>query len=655
MRARVRRPATTARLPRHVRVPIPRTRDPFVNTPLLAVGPDAEGRDRFWISSYNAVEGCFGVLVDEDGGRRIYRPGKRFPGFYSAVAAGPDTLWLCGTLDAVVELTLSTGTFTSYPTGAPRDLVFQGMILDPATRKLFMAAYCADGITAFSFDTRSKKTVTIHRRFTPDHYMRLSFANGDGTWSALFQTPGESLVRWDPLAETLTHDVLRPAIDAHASANCTRRLIVDDQGRPFLPGQGWFDPRTRAWTPAPAAARSGVTWVVRSGRTAYGATSEQGDARLLAWDMDSGAIRELPRIPDCDVLHINLTAAGKLVAVNTYGVFHRLDAATGALEMVRELPTDAIGHVDCVCRIDRDRLLGTPFITQRFWEARLSTGTGVDCGRAAPASGEVLRTWLLGGKVYMAAYTGGELTEYDPRRPARFPENPRVVAKAPGGLRPVGNADDGRNLYYSCSAGYGKLGSVLTKYDTKTGLASYARDPLPQQQLRSLGYDRSARALLAASTCFADMNSAPPATKNCHIARISADDLAVEQTAEAPAGTQMPWVVGPLGRGRWLCTFSPLDWGRKQDRWAAIDIRELRTPRTDELREFPAGYHNIVAARTPGQFVLQIEKRIELWDMRAGESLRVLWPDFDGYRIFAQGRSLYLFRAKEIVVLDDCL
>ncbi|MBA3709570.1 MAG: hypothetical protein H0W83_12210 [Planctomycetes bacterium] len=655
-RTPAKKPATVRR-PRHQRVPIPRTRDPFVNTPLIAVGADAAGRDRFWTSSYNAVEGCFGVLVDEAGTHRIYRFGKEFPGFYSAsaVASDGDTLWLCGTLDVVVRLTLSSGAFTAYPTDAARNLVFQGMILDPPTGKLFMAAYAEDGIDAFSFDTKKKKTVTIHRGFTPDHYMRDSFPNGDGTWSALFQTPGESMVQWDPRTETLGHRVLRTSIDAHSAANSTRRLIADDRGRRYLPGQGWYDPKTGVCETDTEAPRRGVTWVVRHGRTAYGATSEQGDARLVAWDLDRGTVGDLPAVPDCDVLHINLSASGKLIVVNTYGIFHRIDAATGALEMVRELPTDGIGHVDCLCRIDRDRLLGTPFITQRFWEARLSTGTGVDYGRAAPGSGEVLRTWLIGGIVYMAAYTGGELTAYDPRRPARFPENPRVVAKAPGGLRPVANATDGRNLYYACSAGYGKLGSVLTRYDTTTGLATYARDPLPDQKVMGLGYDRKARALLAASTFHADQSSAPPTSRTCHLARIAADDLSVSAVAQAPEGTELVRVIGALGRGRWLCTFSPLSWGTAKDRWAAIAIADLRTPAPEAMRDFPAGYRDIYATPTPGRFVLWINRRVELWDLRAGKSVKTLWPDFDGYRIVVQARSVYLIRTKEIIVIDDCV
>ena len=58
------------------RFPIPKTRDPFVNTPLLPVGPDKRGRERFWISSCNMNSGCLAALVNEDGEQRIYRFAK---------------------------------------------------------------------------------------------------------------------------------------------------------------------------------------------------------------------------------------------------------------------------------------------------------------------------------------------------------------------------------------------------------------------------------------------------------------------------------------------------------------------------------------------------------------------------------------------------
>lgn len=166
---------------RILRASIPKTRDPFVNTPLLSLGPDAQGGERFWISTWNAVEGTTCALVNEVGDYRIFRPGAPHWGFYSAVQEDEDTLWLCGSLDRVVRFRISTGKFRCFDTGAPAALVFQGMVFDPGTKKLFAAAFPPPRTTAFSFDTSTGKTCRLYEDFSSDHYMLCSFPNGDGT------------------------------------------------------------------------------------------------------------------------------------------------------------------------------------------------------------------------------------------------------------------------------------------------------------------------------------------------------------------------------------------------------------------------------------------------------------------------------------------
>ena len=43
--------------------PVPATRDPFVNTPLIPAGFDPKtGEERFWISTWNDNTGCLGAL-----------------------------------------------------------------------------------------------------------------------------------------------------------------------------------------------------------------------------------------------------------------------------------------------------------------------------------------------------------------------------------------------------------------------------------------------------------------------------------------------------------------------------------------------------------------------------------------------------------------
>jgi hypothetical protein len=91
--------------------------------------------------------------------------------------------------------------------------------------------------------------------------------------------------------------------------------------------------------------------------------NEDATGIVSVWDLGTGQVRELCRYPDTHMQSVNLTRSGKIVAVNVYGVFFRFDLASGALESSIRLPAAALGPVDRLCRIDRDRILGTPFIT----------------------------------------------------------------------------------------------------------------------------------------------------------------------------------------------------------------------------------------------------------------------------------------------------
>jgi len=643
-----------------LRVPIPAGRDPFVNTPLLAVGPGKDGSERFWISTWNANVGSLAALVTETGEARIHRFGeKRHAGFYSAVQEDEDTLWLCGDLSRVLRFSLRTGQFEEYATGAPPALVFQGMVFDRETGKLFAATFSTPNTTiaAFSFDTRRRKTVKIHSDFSTDIYMRGSFPNGDGTYSCVMHTPGETLLHWDPRVETLQATTLRETLDVHVhrmADGTTYRLIGDEQERRYFPRRGWYDALQREFlADGPRPSRE-MTWFRCVGQTAWGANIENGSMRVGRWDMRTGEVYSLCTIPDCPFHGVDATTGGKIVAVNMYGYFYRFDGHTGVLEMTRRLPSDSIGKTDCLCRIDEERLLGTPYITQRFWEVNLRTREGYDCGRVAPGAGEVLKTWKIGGKVYMAVYDGGELVEYDPARHPHFPENPRVVAAPPHAMRPAAAADDGRNIYYACSTPFGTLGSTLTRYDSVTGNIRYAVNPLPDQQIVSIRYDRATNSLLCGTTMHADCRSCPPSSNRCYFARIDAELLTVIEQAPAPDGTIWATVEGPLGKGRYLCTCNPrIGW--RDCPWIVLDSAAFGVPAQETMQRLPRKTDRFLYAGKPGYFLLQQGPRLEIWDMRTHALALLLTDCFDGNDVKVQDDSVYLIYSREIEVMEGCL
>ena len=637
-------------------VAIPYARDPFVNTPLIRLTPDQKGLDRFWISSFNGSFGSLGVCVNEFGEARTYPFGSfRNPGFYSAVQTGPDTLWLCGNLAKVVRLDLVSGRFEEFETGAPGALMFAGMAYNAAAGKLFFSAYPPPHTVAVSFDIKACKTVRIYELATLDHYQRSSYAHADGTYSIELMCPGLTMARWNPRAESVTLFTVAKDLDIHGNANLVYRMIAGDDGRLYMPGFGWYDPMTGTVGTGPRPADDTVAWFDRDETYAY--CQKAGTALLRRWDLRTNEVTDLGDYPGSGIgsMATTLTRSGKLVSVNKDGFFTRLNAQTGEMELSRRLPTDSVQTADCVIRIDKDRILGTPFITQRFWETNLRTKRGFDCGPAAPGGGEILRVWRLGGRIYMAAYTGGELMEYNPAEHPHFPENPRVVAKPLTGMRPVASADDGRRIFYACSHHYGHLGSIVTRYDTKTGVAFYRDNPLPDQQIISLCYDKSSNSLLCGTTYDADCVSAPPSTTDTVLARLDAETGNVIQKTSGPKGARNVRLIGPLEPGRWLGTCHGGFADGSGERWFEFDAKAFRTPEPTALLVLADWTGEIQYAGSPGRFVLKAGPRIELWDLRLPRRIKVLGDSLHLGSFSVQGRDVIIWSAWDIFVLENVL
>jgi hypothetical protein len=636
--------------------PIPFARDPFVNTALLRLTPDARGLDRFWITSYNGAFGCMGLCVNETGEARAY-PFKswRHPGFYSAVQTAPDTLWLCGNLNAMVRLDLKSGRFDVFETGAPAALVFAGMAYDAPTGKLFTVAFPPPDTVAVTFDTRACKTVKVETLPTFDHYQRSSFENGDGTHSVELQCPGLTFARWDPRTDTVRTLQAAPELEAHGAGGLVYRTIAGSDGRRYLPGFGWYNPLKGKIEKGIRPSDDTVAWFERDETFAYG--HKAGTSLIRRWNLKSGEVSDVGDYPGFGLgfMGTSLTRSGRLVGVSKDGLFTRINTATGELEMARRLPTDSVQPADCVIRIDSDRVLGTPFITQRFWETNLRTKAGFDCGAAAPGGGEILRVWNINKRVYMAAYTGGELMEYNPGEHPHYPENPRVVAKPLTGMRPVSEADDGRRIFYTCSHHYGHLGSVAVRYDTKTGMAFYKDNPLPDQQIISLCYDRASRSLLAGTTYDADCESAKPATTRTVLAQLDAETLEARRQAPGPEGAKRVQIVGPLGRGRWIGTCTGVFKGAWGHRWFVFDSGSFQTPGPEALQSLDGWGGKMAYAGKPGHVVLRAGARVELWDLRKSKRVSILADSEHVAHFFVQGRDVILWSAWDVFVLEDVL
>lgn len=195
---------------------------------------------------------------------------------------------------------------------------------------------------------------------------------------------------------------------------------------------------------------------------------------------------------------------------------------------------------------------------------------------------------------------------------------------------------------------------------THAGRARYSINPLGDQQIVSLSYDPARKSLICGTTFHADGMSKTPTADTALIAELDAKTLKVKRSAPAPRGIVMVRVAGPLDDRRWLCTMHD-HVSRGPSKWIILEPGKLGRFASAEQHDPPpqiiGEFHY---AGKPGQFVLNVEDRIELWDMNRGRPVRALFRPFnpstiDGYLFSVQGRSLVILRSTEVIFVENCL
>ncbi len=638
------------------KLPVPSTRDPFVNTPLINAGFDPEtGEERFWISTWNDNVGCLGVLVTPSGKSRIYRIKKGRDiigcGAYSACLTDNDTIWMISDLQAFCRLTLSTGEYEFYDTGADSALVFAGMQYDEESGKLMAVAFPPPRMCAVSFDIKEKKTVKIYDGFAKAHSFNGGFANGDGTYSLSLTIEEDALYIWNPKEESL-----KPWCEAKCHGREFVKTIRDERNRVYIPHKGWLNPDyTFSRESIPELE---LQWFGKQNNTAYGFEETPDGVDIFTWDIPTGKVKKLCSAPDGGACA--LTRDGEILDVSLYGEFMKF-SSDGKLLMKKTLDATAQGRVDCLIRADENTLLGTPFITQRFWTMDINTATPNDAGRAAPGTGEVLLTWNIGKKVYLASYTKGILTEYDPSKNGFFPDNPRIVAQVPNGMRPVAKEQVDSTLYYSCSHHYGELGCVLTKYNTEAKEALYSDNPLPNQHINSLTFDSSKKVLLGGTTFHSDCDVTKAKDHICYLVEISPDTLEILHKLKAPENCEYANAIGPVDKENILVSFSIR--GGCTELWIYNTVTKTFSPLNIALEDYNAGKLRHMGrvemyfSGKDGDFVINAEGRVFLVSLSNDSFLikREVFNDHKIYAVFPDNEDLYGVTETDIYIAEGAL
>lgn len=492
------------------KVEAPAMPGPFVNTNLISLGKGKNGAERFWISTYNEVSGSLGVLVDEEGNTEDIRFGKEHSGLYSAVAEDENTLWLCGFLNKILRLDLDSKEFEVFETGGEPGLVFTGMVYDKKTKKLFAASRCGKNV-AISFDTVSKKT-HLYENEWEGRYMRFSFPNGDGTYSIVMHFPGQFL-RWNPQTDEIGLSRIELS---EVKKGQYYHLIYDKRWGWYLPELGWYDAKNDTLSGEGPTPEKEMGWFAAYDNCAYGCEIANAEMKVYRWSFDSGEVEQINTISNVQRHNVNLTEKGDIISVSIYGVFNIYSRDDMALKLSRVTPCKSVTTTGRLRLIDENRIVGTTFINQRFWEGDLGSGKSVDMGRAAPGAGQVTGVIKPGnGKIYITAYTGGELLEYDPEARPNYPENPRVIARHHLAQRPGAYAYSEDTLWYSATRKYGVLGGLIFRYDLKKGKVSWMVNPIGERAIRGMLYDATNNQLICGTTVNADMSSIDPRRGLC--------------------------------------------------------------------------------------------------------------------------------------------
>ena len=634
-------------------VKLPATRDPFINAKLKYVGRDPEtGEERFWSSTWNSNSGAIGALVCESGKSRIFRfdVSRKQYGFYSAAYAEDETMWLCGFISEVIKLDFRTGETVSFKTGLPNNLLSSGMAYDPSTGKLFAATYCDGDMKrkGFSFDTNKGEVCAVYHDLPlSNNQLRHSIRNSDGTITFVNIIPGIELLSWDPRTDKT--ELILASLPYSTEQNYYSLVSREDDAI-YIPEYGWFDPLLKRFVEGPAASR-GALWFGISNNIAYGGEyTTGGHTILIGWDLASNTIRTIAEIPDSLPYQFLVGENGNIYCINMYGYFYCIDPVNRAITTSSRLDTDSFSHVDLVFRVNPEKLLCTTFITQRFYELDLTANTSKDLGRATGGCGEVMRFSSVGGKIYMASYTEGQLTEYDPGLPTFFPENPRIVVHPPEcAMRPVAMCADDKSIYYSCSHKYGYLGSMLISYTPGTGHSQFSDNTIPDQMIIALLHSKKYNVLAAGTLIHADCRSCPPKAARCVAAFIDQSSLTPVSLFEAPDGYTGTELFGEVEDDVFIGRF--VGAGHKAG-WFLLDaatltLSDFTVP--DEISGLP-----IYGTGIKNRFVICSDGNIAAWDLKAGRLVSKICDTSGYYNLFARDRCLYLLYRDEMKIWEDC-
>lgn len=142
----------------------------------------------------------------------------------------------------------------------------------------------------------------------------------------------------------------------------------------------------------------------------------------------------------------------------------------------------------------RGAIWGSSNFGQTIFRYDLATKKEWNSLTVCDRGGEVYGIQIIGGRVFMAAYAGGDHIVYDPEQPwdQAANRNPKTLEQvAPALVRPHGKSTIGPDgaFWTGWSAKYGVYGGGLSRVDPDTLAVTSWYDPIPEQEIASITAD----------------------------------------------------------------------------------------------------------------------------------------------------------------------
>jgi hypothetical protein len=270
--------------------------------------------------------------------------------------------------------------------------------------------------------------------------------------------------------------------------------------RPFVPPKAAAPDESIQYPTILGGRRFGIGWP--SGRLlefeSNGRTTVRGDSRAPAelWFLES-------------------VGDDTLVGISHYGAVFRFDLKTNRF-IRRDLPNLAAGanQITYLEAITPHCVIGGNYSQQNLFRIDPVSGhLQMFNAMISRFPGESMCAIGFGGNGYIGSYIHAAILKYDPEKPVGFGVNPRELTELNDRFaqtRPRDAATDGRHLFFTSDADYGKLGGALAEVDPGTGHVDVFPQVLKDQNLPSVAFDPKTHMLWISGDRWGDQRSAPP-------------------------------------------------------------------------------------------------------------------------------------------------